>query len=822
MLNALRALLSHWRRHPLGLLTLLVGLAAATALGSGVRALNAEARASYARAAALVGGEDIARITAADGGRFPLADFLALRRAGWKVSPMLEGDLRRPEGTVRLLGIEPLTLPPAATTLDRVLSAGSGPESGSAAERLTAFIRPPHLALAAPETAAWLAGVEGLPPVEAAPGLPPDTLVTDIGAAEALLGPGATGRVSRLVLDAAEAPAALPPELAGRLVLSRPVPGGASDLDRLTASFHLNLTAFGFLSFVVGLFIVHAATGLAFEQRRPILRTLRACGVSLRQLTAALLAETLLVAAVAGLIGTALGYLTAAALLPDVAASLRGLYGASVPGQLTLGPTWWLSGLGVSLAGALAGTGTSLLRAARLPVLAPAAPQAWLEAEGRGQRRQRRLALAIGATGLLALGLGHGLAAGFAVMGALLTGAALLLPSLLAAGLRLGQRRARDPALAWAWADARMQLPGLSLALMALLLALATNIGVGTMVESFRATFLTYLDRRLASELYVTLPDASRAAEITAWLEHRPDVAAVLPIVRAATRTADGWPVEVYGYRDHATYRENWPLITTLPGAWDAAARGDGVLVSEQFARRLGLAPGDALTLPTPGGPFATRVLGVYADYGNPEGQVMLPLAALAAHWPAAETRSLALRADPGAVPALAADIRAAFALPGDAVIDQRALKATSRQVFEETFAITVALNALTLGVAGVALFTSQLALAEARLAQVAPVWALGLTRRRLAVLELGKTLALAALTAAAALPLGLAVAWVLTAIVNVRAFGWRLPVLLLPGQWAMLLALALGTAALAAAWPAWALRRASPATLLRRFSNER
>ena len=42
-----------------------------------------------------------------------------------------------------------------------------------------------------------------------------------------------------------------------------------------------------------------------------------------------------------------------------------------------------------------------------------------------------------------------------------------------------------------------------------------------------------------------------------------------------------------------------------------------------------------------------------------------------------------------------------------------------------------------------------------------------------------------------------------LTAVVNVRAFGWRLPVLLLPGQWATLFALALATAALAALWPA-------------------
>ena len=61
-----------------------------------------------------------------------------------------------------------------------------------------------------------------------------------------------------------------------------------------------------------------------------------------------------------------------------------------------------------------------------------------------------------------------------------------------------------------------------------------------------------------------------------------------------------------------------------------------------------------------------------------------------------------------------------------------------------------------------------------------------------------------------------------LTAVVNVRAFGWRLPVLLFPGQWATLFALALATAALAALWPAWRLRRASPLALLQGFSNER
>ena len=48
----LSALVSHWRCNRLQLLTLVLGLALATALWSGVQAINAEARASYDAAAA--------------------------------------------------------------------------------------------------------------------------------------------------------------------------------------------------------------------------------------------------------------------------------------------------------------------------------------------------------------------------------------------------------------------------------------------------------------------------------------------------------------------------------------------------------------------------------------------------------------------------------------------------------------------------------------------------------------------------------------------------------------------------------------------------
>src|SRR5262249_59385089 len=96
-------------------------------------------------------------------------------------------------------------------------------------------------------------------------------------------------------------------------------------------------------------------------------------------------------------------------------------------------------------------------------------------------------------------------------LGAVRLGAALALPAILERVLALGERGSERPLARWFWADSRQQLSGLSLALMALLLALAVNVGVATMVESFSRTFVTWLDGRLASDVYVFAKDDRQA-----------------------------------------------------------------------------------------------------------------------------------------------------------------------------------------------------------------------------------------------------------------------------------------------------------------------
>ncbi|MBV6638384.1 MAG: ABC transporter permease, partial [Mameliella sp.] len=619
-------------------------------------------------------------------------------------------------------------------------------------------------------------------------------------------------RLSRLIV-ASEQPMGLPPLDQVAPGLTRVAAQSGSDVGQLTGSFHLNLTAFGLLSFAVGIFIVHGTIGLVFEQRRGMVRTLRTLGVPLRRLIVLMTVELLLLSLLAGGIGVVLGYFVAALLLPDVAATLEGLYGAQVSGGLQLRPVWWLSGLAIAVLGAgMAGAG-ALWRIARMPILASARPRAWAMAAGRGRWLQGGAAVL-----LLAVAAGialadAGLIATFALFGCLLIGGALALPLILGAVLALGQSRAKGVIGGWFWADTRQQLPGLSLALMALLLAMAANVGVSTMVSSFRLTFIDFLDQRLFADAYVRGVDRDRMPGMEAFLQDRG--ATVLPLLRVDSRLA-GVPAELMGARVGSAYETNWTFVAARPEAWAQVAAGEAVIVNEQLARRAGLWLDDMLDL---GGGLRLAVAGVYGDYGNPLGQAVISEARFAGIFPDETPRQFGvLGLDPEDLRSVLGET---FDLPPGSVVDQSSVKAFSLAVFERTFTVTAALNVLTLAVAGFAILMSLLTLSAIRLPQLAPVWAMGLTRGTLARVELIRALVLAALTALLALPLGLALAWVLLAMVNVQAFGWRLPMYLFPLDYARLGLLTLLAAALAALWPALRMARTPVSQLLRVFANE-
>jgi putative ABC transport system permease protein len=336
------------------------------------------------------------------------------------------------------------------------------------------------------------------------------------------------------------------------------------------------------------------------------------------------------------------------------------------------------------------------------------------------------------------------------------------------------------------------------------------------MVESFRLTFTGWLDQRLASELYVTARNDEEAAAVRNWLTPRSD--AVLPIWNVEGHV-EGQPVLIYGIADNAIYREKWPLLDRKPSVWSDLFAERALLVNEQLFRRAKLRIGDHVSLP---GGVALPIGGVFSDYGNPKGQIILSNDLLVHLYPNVGKLRYAVRTEPANAEALATALQKQFDLPPQNVIDQASLKSLSLQIFDRTFAVTAALNILTLGVAGLAMLTSFLTLSEIRLPQLAPVWAVGLSRKHLAWLELIRSLSLALLTMFFALPVGLMLAWVLLTIVNVEAFGWQLPLYLFPYDWMRLAALSFLAAALAAWLPVRRLMNIEPSQLLKVFAHER
>ena len=785
------ALLSYWHKNPLQIFAYLSGVALATALWSGVQAINLEAKVSYKAAAETLGEGQYDLIQPKQDRTISKADYVSLRKSGWLVSPVVDGYLNN----LRLVGMDPLTLPSSFLFANANITNSIG--GSNILETL----------FANESTAKNLVkNVKVVVDQNVAPGM----AVGDISLVQRLL---KKDKITYLIVHPEQPLGQKELELVAPHLTIKNIQQ-MTDISQLTDSFHLNLSAFGLLSFAVGLFIVHSTIGLAFEQRRAMMRSMRSMGVSLRTLIIIVTIEMIILAVIGALIGIVLGYLIAGFLLPDVAATLRGLYGANISGNLQLRPDWWLSGLIIALLGTALAMSSQIWQITKLPILASAKPRAWMLVTTSHFTLQMKGAILLLTLGGICAILFDGLIAGFALLGALLVAAAASLPALLGWSLRKLQKYARTTLWGWFWADTRQQLPGLSLALMALLLAVSANIGVSTMVSSFRLTFISFLDQRLAPELFLQVSNKDQSTDLNTFLSERG--IEVLPLMSNET-VISKQPVELFGIKVGNTYRDNWRFLDATENPWDTLQDGNATIVNEQFARRTNLWVGDPVNIASN---LTLPIAAIVGDYGNPKGQVIINDELFSNLFPKSYPARFGIRTNNPAK--LQSEIINQIGIDNDSIIDQKSLKAFSLEIFERTFLVTSALNILTLGVASFAILMSLLTLADRRIPQLSPIWALGLTRSQIGKLELLRAVLLALFVVVFSVPTGLVLAWVLLNVINVKAFGWQLPMFFFPMEYLKLGFYALFASFLAATWPSLKLIRTPPSDLLKVFASER
>jgi putative ABC transport system permease protein len=330
--------------------------------------------------------------------------------------------------------------------------------------------------------------------------------------------------------------------------------------------------------------------------------------------------------------------------------------------------------------------------------------------------------------------------------------------------------------------------------------ALSTAIGmmtaVGIMVGSFRQTVVVWMGDQLPADLYLRPagnPAADRHPTISLELA---DAIAKLPGVAAVDRlrayeiSYDGMPatlasadLKVLRNYKSSDFFSGRPTEEVLAELHDDGA----VVVSEPFTYKHHVKTGDTLMLSLGGAQAAFRIADVYYDYASERGTIVMDRSALLKYLPDETPSNIAVYVSPQfTVSAVRAEIEKASVGYRILIFSNANLRGEAIRIFDRTFAITYALEAVAIIVAVMGVAGALLALVIDRRRELGLLRFLGCSARQIRKLIVVEAGLLGLLANIAGVILGFVMSLVLIFVINKQSFGWTIrfhwPVLVLLG----------------------------------------
>ncbi len=778
------------RRRPRGRALLSVaGIALGVALGYGVYLVNRAAVDDLAAAVRALAGEADLQVRGGRAG-FPESLYPRIARlpgVAW-VNPglELEAGVAGSERTVRVVGLDALRLgKPELLAPDRVLLSPLAREVAGETLRLVVGARIVELQV---EGTADLKGVSALADIATA-----QWRLARLGELNRLdirLESGA----SRDAVLAAVKPL-LPPGVHVAAVQTLEQASGYP-----SRAYRVNLNVLALVALFTGGFLVFSAQALEMARRRAEHALLRVLGLPARGLARLILSEAGLLGALGGALGVVLGYLLASAAVRYAGADLgTGQLRAATP---ELGFTW-IAALLHALAGmlvALAGAWLPARDAARAPAARALKAGDEQHMFGRVSRVWPGLAFLAAGAVLSQLGPVRGLPLfGYAAIACLLVGAIALMPRVSQWAFAALPVTRHIP-----WALAVSQLRGApgqgAVSLAAIVASFSLMAAMAIMVASFRESVDDWLDAVLPAELYFR----STHAGDTGWLEpgFEERVRALPQIERVDFLRTGRLLLDPARPPLSLLARERAEHAFPLTGERYQRRPGDPppVWVSEAVVDLYGFAPSQRIELPLEGRAVPVVVAGVFRDYARQHGAVLMERADYVALTGDRRVNDGAAWLKPGVTPAQA--MQALRALPGGPELDIAAppeIRELSLRIFDRSFAVTYAMEAVAVLVGLFGLSSSLGAIVIARRREFGVLRHLGVTRGQVRAMLATEGGLLALLGALAGLALGAAISLILVYVVNRQSFGWSMelhpPYLFLLGLTAVLVGLAVLTA---------------------------
>ncbi len=533
---------------------------------------------------------------------------------------------------------------------------------------------------------------------------------------------------------------------------------------KMLAAFRWNLRLLSYIALVVGAFLIYNTISVSVVRRRSEIGIVRAIGASRRQVLGAFLGE-------AAFIGMS----------KLMGATVNALYVTSRPGTITF--TAWSAALAL-----VVGAGVTLLSA--WSPAREAASVAPVEAMARGRRE---FEIRAGKTSGLWLTLIFAVASAgasrvppiggkpiFGYIAALLAvGAAVFaIPAFVDGAIHAASKFLQKILGVEALLASRSLAGSLrrtSVLVAALCTAVAMMTAVGIMVGSFRQTVVSWMDSELPADLYQHPTISAALADAVAKI---PGVQTVQRL-RAYEISYQNTPATL-GSLDIANRRieRTTDFISGRPteSVLDELRGANAVIVSEPFAYKHSVKTGDSLELVLGESRETFRVADIYYDYASERGMILMDRNVMLRYLPDLAPSNLAIFVKPGAsVPAVRKEIETVAANYRILIFANADLRSQAVQIFDRTFAITYALEAVAILVAVMGVAGALLALVIDRRRELGLLRYLGASSLQLRKLILTEAGLLGLLANLSGVILGFFLSLVLIFVINKQSFGWTI-----------------------------------------------
>jgi putative ABC transport system permease protein len=746
--------LGEWRSYPWRVVLALAAIATGVALGFCVHLVNGSAISHFSDAVNAVSGQYDLEIVAreASGLNDALYPRLAMLPEVAVAAPSLDVNVFVPESTG---GTSPSTSPGSGTLLHVVgvdvftardlnpvaAALGSASNSGDLFAAGAIFLNPALIDQLHRQVGAALGVVidgqtVALHIAGALPSSDPHLAMMDIGNAQWQL--HRMHRLTRIALrrapgvSLAQLRRALLPLLPQNTLLVSPQ-DDATQTDRLSRAYRVNLDMLALMALFTGAFLVYSTQSLSILRRARQNALLRVLGLTQNELLVQVLAEGALLGALGSLLGLLGGGVLARLVLHAFGGDLGGGYFGAQSSALVFSPAAAMAFFVLGIAAAIAGSLLPARRAARNASAAALKAQDEAFDPKRAPPITVPVILALCALICLVLPAINSVPFGaYLAMALLLLATIAAMPALVRAGVGLTRRLLREASIPTELALSRLWAAPTqgTIALSGIVASASLMVAMATMVFSFRSSVDNWLSSILSADVYLHIagPSDSYALDEATQqaLSHLPGVTRVSFLTTENLSLAPDRPAVTLMVRDYLGDRPaGLPVIETaasssagtgLPAIWISEAMRELYHWNNADIEHLSLDGSDGSSHE-----IAVRVAGIWRDYARQNGSVVMDSASYSKLTGRMSRSDAAFTLAPGQSATHLEDlIRQTLpqVLNGHLQLASPAeIRRTSLVIFDRSFAITYLLEAVAIGIglAGVAATFSAQTIARAR-----------------------------------------------------------------------------------------------------------